>query len=86
MQLWEAALGWKSPRFTHGPTLRGPPPNSGQPLAKQMTASAAMSFGTANALTPSRQVVNRVFEVGDPRSLDQAKLLEADLKRSKADD
>jgi hypothetical protein len=45
-----------------------------------------MSFGTANALTPSRQVVNRVFEVGDPRSLDQAKLLEADLKRSKADD
>jgi hypothetical protein len=63
MQLWESALGWKPPRFTHGPTLSGPFLNSGQPLAQQMTsslcivASAAMSFGTANA-SPSRSTIS----------------------------
>jgi hypothetical protein len=35
-------------------------------------------------LAPSRLVVNLVLEVGDPRSLDDAKLLEADLSRVKA--
>jgi hypothetical protein len=39
---------------------------------------------TASALAPSRLVVNRVVEVADPRSLDDAKLLEADLPRVKA--
>jgi hypothetical protein len=46
----------------------------------------ALSHGvrTASALAPSRLAVNRVLEVADPRSLDDAKLLEADLSRVKA--
>jgi hypothetical protein len=51
-----------------------------------MVESVVWSRGgrTASALVPSRLVVNRVLEVGGPRSLDDAKLLEADLSYLKA--